>query len=149
MKKYESNLHLFELKKNKSDFLKSIVENSEDAYKVMKQFYHDDIDIYESFFILLLDSGNNTIGYAKISQGGIVGTTMDIRIVAKYCVDSLATSVILAHNHPSGDPSPSQADIYLTNQLKEGLALLAVDVLDHLILINDSYYSMKNRGDMQ
>ena len=74
--------------------------------------------IYESVFILLLNRHNNTIGYAKISQGGVTGTVIDVKIIAKYIIDSLASGLILAHNHPSGNTRASSEDINITNKVK-------------------------------
>lgn len=137
---------LFELKKNQSEFPKVKITSSDLCANFIKQFYNDDIEIFESSFILLLNNANITIGYAKISQGGITGTVVDIRIVCKYAIDSLATSVIIAHNHPSGKLTPSVADVEMTKRLKAALKTLDVDLLDHLILTTDSYYSLKDNG---
>lgn len=137
---------LFELKKNQTDFQKVKITSSKTAHDVIRQYYSDDIEIYESFFILLLDRANNTIGYAKISQGGIAGTVVDIKIIAKYCVDSLCSGVILAHNHPSGNLMPSDADLTITKKIILALGYLDVTVLDHLILTVDSFYSFKDEN---
>ena len=82
----------------------------------------------------------------KISQGGISGTVVDTKIIAKYCVDTLCSAVILAHNHPSGNLNPSTQDIKITRKIKEGLELLDVKVLDHVILTSDSYYSFADEN---
>lgn len=146
MKEYKSNISEISLKFNKSDFKRVKVTTSEDATSVIRQFYHDDINIYESFFILLMNRSNNTIGYAKISQGGTAGTVVDCKIVAKIAVDGLASSVILAHNHPSGNKLPSQQDIEITKKLKTGLKMLDIDVLDHIILTDSEFYSLADNG---
>lgn len=135
------NVKLLELKKIQTLFPKVQITQSNVAYNFIKQFYSDDIEIFESFFILLLDRANNTISYAKISQGGVAGTLVDIKIIAKYAVDCLASSVILAHNHPSGNIQPSDSDINLTKRIKEGLKILDIHVQDHIILTNNNYYS--------
>ena len=140
------NTALYELIKNQTNFPKTKISNSEISYNFIKQFYSDDIEIYESFFLLLLNQQNHTIGYAKISQGGITGTVVDVKIIAKYVVDSLATSVILAHNHPSGNLTPSQQDILITEKVKEALSLFDTVVLDHLILTVDGFYSFADKG---
>jgi DNA repair protein RadC len=137
---------LYELRKNQTDFQKKKITSSKISAEFIKQFYTDDIEIYESFFLLLLNNQNQTIGYAKISQGGITGTVVDVRIVAKYVVDSLATGIILAHNHPSGNINPSSADISITNKVKEAMKLFDVTVVDHIILTADSYYSFSDNG---
>lgn len=129
------------VKESESDFKKVKITSSEHAHEVIKQFYHEDIEIYESFFILLLNRANETIGFAKISQGGVTGTVVDTKIIAKYCIDTLASSVILAHNHPSGNLSPSDADINVTRKIKKALEYIDTVVLDHLILSTNGYYS--------
>jgi DNA repair protein RadC len=146
MKTFKSSLELVSLKKEKSDFPRCKVTSSKDASDYIRQFFYDDIEIFESFFILLLNRANNTIGYAKISQGGIAGTVVDVRIIAKYAIESLCSGVILAHNHPSGNNQPSKEDINITQKIKEALKLFDVTVLDHVILTADNYYSMADEG---
>lgn len=139
---------LFELRKNQTEFQPVKILSSDAAYNLIKNFYSDDIEILESCFILLLNNASKAIGYAKISQGGITGTVIDVRIVAKYAVDSLATSVILAHNHPSGNLKPSQADISITEKVKNALALLDIKLIEHLILTVDGFYSFADEGHL-
>lgn len=140
-----ANLEL-KAKKTPSNFEKVKIISSNDAFKVIKQFYFDDIDIFESFFILCLNRNNQTIAYAKISQGGVAGTVVDIKLIAKYAIDCLASGVILAHNHPSGDLKPSNEDLAITKRIKEGLKILDISVLDHLILTSQGYLSFGDEG---
>lgn len=147
MKTYNSTIPELTLKKNKTEFKKTKIQNSTNAFECISKFYQDDIGIYESMFILILDRANNTIGFAKISQGGTAGTTVDVKIIAKYAVDSLASGIILAHNHPSGNVTPSQNDIKMTKKVISGLELLDVKVLDHIILADDKkFYSFADEG---
>jgi DNA repair protein RadC len=139
------NVKLLELKKLQSNFPAKQITSSKESSDFIRQFYGDDIEIFESCFILLLNN-NTTIGYAKISQGGISSTIVDVRIVAKYAIDSLATGVILCHNHPSGSIAPSHQDINLTEKLLQGLRILDIRLLDHVILTKDSYYSFSDNG---
>ncbi len=139
---------LYELRKNQTDFPKMKIKDANDSAEFIKQFYQGDIEIYESFFLLLLNNNNQTIGYAKISQGGVTSTVVDVKIIAKYVVDSLATGIILAHNHPSGNLNPSTADINITAKIKEAMKFFDVTVLDHIILTADSFYSFSNNGLM-
>jgi DNA repair protein RadC len=148
VKTYNSSMSEISLKFKKSDFQKVKITKSKDAVDVIRQFYHDDISIYESVFILLLNRANNTIGYAKISQGGTAGTVVDVKIVAKFAVDGLASGVIMAHNHPSGNTQPSKQDKDLTEQVKNGLKLLDVQLLDHIILTENDFYSLADEGDI-
>lgn len=134
---------MFEIRKVanfQTEFPQVKITSSKDAHNFISQFYGDDIEVYESFFILLLNFANKTIGYAKISQGGVSGTVIDGKIVAKYAVEALASGVILAHNHPSGNTQPSQADIDLTKKMREGLKNLDIQVLDHIILCAEEKY---------
>ena len=140
-----ANLEL-KAKKTPSNFEKVKIVSSKDAFKVIKQFYFDDIDIFESFFILCLNRNNQTIAYAKISQGGVNGTVVDIKLIAKYAIDCLASGVILAHNHPSGNLKPSNEDLAITKRIKEGLKILDISVLDHLILTSQGYLSFGDEG---
>lgn len=138
----------YSLKAEKSDFPKVKIRRSADAAEFIRQFYSDDIEIYESCFILLLNRQNMTVGYAKISQGGIAGTVVDVKIVCKYVVDSLCSNVIIAHNHPSGVLKPSDADIKLTENLSRALGYLDSRLCDHVILTADSYLSLADEGLM-
>lgn len=120
---------------------------SADAEKFARQFYHDDIAIYESAFIILLNQGNMTIGWAKIAQGGVSSTIVDVRLVAKYAIDALASSVIFVHNHPSGQLRPSIQDDSLTRKMAEGLALLDIKLHDSLIIgPQHGFYSFRDEG---
>lgn len=144
--KNTNKLKVYSLKKNETEFENRQIKSSKDAVDYIRQFYSDDIEIYESFFLLMLNRSMKTIGYVKISQGGIIGTVVDPIIVAKYAVDSLSTNIILAHNHPSGNTKPSQADINLTSRIKEGLKLFGISVSDHVILTKESHFSFSDEG---
>jgi len=145
---YKSKLDRYELRKVAEDFPRAKIFGSKDSETYIRQFYFDDLEVYESFFILLLNRNNNTIGYAKISQGGVSGTVVDVKIICKYAVESLASSVILAHNHPSGNLTPSDADSQMTTKVKSALKTLDIQCLDHIILTADSYFSFADNGVM-
>ena len=148
MKEYKSTISEFSLKYTKTDIQKTKITTSESSYSVIKKFYFDDINIYESFFILLLNKANNTTGFAKISQGGTAGTVVDIKIIAKYAVDSLSSAVIICHNHPSGNITPSETDINITKKIKDVLLLLDIKLIDHIILSENNYYSFADNGNL-
>jgi len=103
---------------------------------------------YESFCILLLNRANKVLKTIRISDGGITGTVVDQRRVFKLALDHNATSIILGHNHPSGQLTPSDADIQLTKKLKEAGVVLDVPVLDHIIVGDGNYYSFADEGIM-
>lgn len=142
MKNSSQNLPFIELSSVQSDFPKVKISTSSQAADFIRQFYTGDIDIFESSFILLLNRQNLTIGFAKLSQGGINSTIIDPRIVAHYAVKALATSVILCHNHPSGNILPSDSDIQLTKKVFAGLELLDIILLDHIIITSDGFHSI-------
>ena len=139
----------FELKKLQSEFPAVKINSIKDAEQVIRQFYGDDLEIFESCFILLLNNSNLTIGYAKISQGGITGTVADTRLVFATALKAAATSVILSHNHPSGALVPSRRDINLTEQMKKAGEILDVKLLDHIIIGHENeFLSMADNGDL-
>ena len=148
MKKYKTTISEYSLKYTKSEIQKTKITTSESASKVIRQFYFDDINIYESFFILLLNRANITTGFAKISQGGTAGTYVDVKIIAKYAVESLCSAVIICHNHPSGNIKPSEADINTTKKVKDALLLLDISLIDHIILSENDFYSFADNGNL-
>jgi DNA repair protein RadC len=141
-----ATLEKISLKKDPTNFERVKITSSNDSAKYIRQFYSDDIEIFESFFILLLNRQNKTIGYAKISQGGVAGTVVDAKIVLKYIVDTLASAVILCHNHPSGNLNPSTQDLEITKKLSQAAKLVDSQVIDHIILTPDSFYSFADNG---
>lgn len=148
MNHLSDNLPRFELASVQSDFPRIKIQSSEAAANFIRRFYTGDIDIFESSFVLLLNSQNLTIGYAKLSQGGIQGTIMDPRLVAHYAVKCLASAVIIAHNHPSGALKPSEADLTLTKKINSGLDLLDIKLLDHVIITSEGFYSLLDNGQL-
>ena len=132
------------LKSKKTDLETKKISCSQDAYEVAKQFFSDDINIYESCFILCLNRANITVQFAKISQGGVSGTTVDTKIVCKYAIESLASGVIFIHNHPSGDINPSSSDILVYERLEKALNVFDIDLIDSIIISDKKYYSFKD-----
>ena len=101
---------------------------------------------HEEFWILLLNRNNLVIDKLMVSQGGLAGTVIDVRIILKMALDKLATSIILCHNHPSGNLIPSEADKEITRKIKEAGKHMDIPVLDHLIIGNDAYFSFADEG---
>ena len=101
---------------------------------------------HEEFWLLLLDRGNRLIESLPISKGGLHGTVADPKVIFKAALDRRASSIILCHNHPSGQLRPSQEDIHLTRKLTEGAKLLDIAVHDHLIVAAGGYYSFADNG---
>lgn len=148
MREYKSYSREYKLKSEQKDFKQVKISSSEDAYKYASQFYFDDIDIYESVFVILLNTAGNTIGYAKISQGGINLCSVDKKLVCKYAIESLASAVILVHNHPTGKTMPSKQDEGVTKEVSDALSIVGCKLLDHIIITRDSHYSFQDNGQL-
>lgn len=103
---------------------------------------------YEEFWLLLLDRGNRLMSRWKVSQGGMHGTVADPKLIFREALDQRASSVILCHNHPSGQLRPSAEDIQLTRKLVEGGRFLDITVQDHLIVTNTGYFSFADNGQL-
>ena len=121
-----------------------IVNSSKDAYHAIKSQF---VDLnHEEFWILLLNRANKITSRHLISKGGQAGTVADPKIIFNTALQNHASSVILAHNHPSGNLRPSQADIDLTRKLKSAGAFLDIPVLDHLIITDNGFFSFTDEG---
>ena len=122
------------------------ISSSRDAFEILKS---ELLDLpHEEFWILLLNRANRVIKKHQVSQGGEAGTVADPKIIFKVAMEELASGIIVAHNHPSGNLSASQADLQLTQRLKDGGKLLEIQVLDHLIVAGHKYFSFADEGLM-
>lgn len=101
---------------------------------------------HEEFWIIYLNNSNKVIDKLQLSKGGITGTLVDVRLVMKKAIEVGATSIILSHNHPSGNLSPSTADKNLTTKLKTAGESLDIKILDHVIVTEKSYFSFADEG---
>lgn len=143
MKTYKSNLPEITLRLKKGNVLKSKITSSKDAVNIFRQIWDvDTLPIYESIIVIYLNRANNTIGWYKVSQGGLSGTVIDNRLILSTALNCLASGIILCHNHPSGNINPSEADVKVTKKLKQAAEFMDINIVDHLILTEDSYYSM-------
>lgn len=122
------------------------ISSSEDAYKYVR----DNLEFRkkEHFYTIFLNSKNDIIATEEISIGDLTSTIVNPREVFRPAIKKSASSIIIIHNHPSGNPTPSKEDIIITNRLVECGKLLDIKVLDHLIIGNDSYYSFKKEAKM-
>jgi len=137
-------LELGNRKRGQDALTREKVAGSKDVFEL----FHGEIadSPYESFWVLLLNRANRVIRKVNISEGGISGTVADPKKIFKMSLDHNASSLILCHNHPSGNTQPSEADIRLTRKLKEAGLLLDLPVLDHLIVGGESYFSFADEG---
>ncbi len=118
------------------------VSCSKDAYKLFRENWDDlTINLQEEFKILLLDRNNHCMGIVPISKGGVSGTLVDPKLVFSSALKARACSLVLGHNHPSSNTTPSQADKNLTEKLIKGGKLLDLSVLDHIIVTDETYSS--------
>jgi DNA repair protein RadC len=101
---------------------------------------------YEEFRILFLNRANHIIDSMKISQGGTIGTIIDIKIILKNAITRFAQGIIVAHNHPSGNITPSESDIDITQKIKKSATILDISLLDHIIIANYDYFSFADNG---
>jgi len=125
------------------------LNSSREVFQVFSETWDSGkIELLEQFKVLLLNRGNRVIGLFEVSSGGISGAIADPKLVFGTALKACASAIVLAHNHPSGNLRPSQADIDLTKKMKAGGRLLDIDVLDHLIITTEGYYSFGDEGMM-
>lgn len=123
------------------------VNNSKDSYDILLDSWDKNIiELQEEFKILLLNRGNIVLGVYPMSKGGVSGTIVDAKLVFSVALKCNASSIIIAHNHPSGGLIPSKADKLITEKLKEAGKYLDVVLLDHLIITKDDFYSFSDSG---
>lgn len=123
---------------------KTVITGSKDVFELMQPVLGE--LGHEEFWVLYLSNSNKVLGKQNISKGGITGTVVDSRIVFKNALEQLATSIVLCHNHPSGNINPSDADIRLTKKIKDAGNVMDIKVLDHLIVTEKEYYSFMDKG---
>ena len=122
------------------------ITSSNKAAEILKDIWSSQMDFREEFIVLLLDRANKVLGYQLISKGGISGTIVDIRLILASAIESLASGIIIAHNHPSGNLSPSHQDKSITQKIKEAGKTMDIQLLDHIIITRDGYYSFADEG---
>ena len=117
---------------------------SKDAYDIMLPTF---VDLpHEEFWLLILNRANLVIKKELISRGGVSGTVVDTKIIFKAAVENYACSIIVCHNHPSGNLKPSEADIRITKNIKDAGKLMEIPLLDHLIITENGFYSFADEG---
>ncbi len=123
------------------------VNSSKDIYHILRQLWDENkIEMLEEFKVLLLNRGNRIIGLYEVSSGGITGTVADPRLILAAALKSLSVAIVLCHNHPSGNLTPSRADEQMTRKIKEAAAFHDITVLDHIILTSEAYLSFADEG---
>ena len=139
-------LELGKRRGNSDPVQRPVIHSSSDVYRI---FYPLLCDLpHEELWIALTNRSSLVIEKVKISQGGISETSADLRIILKAAINALAVGIILCHNHPSGNPRPSRQDDLLTQHLRDAARLLEIQLLDHIVLADGSYYSYSDEGTL-
>ncbi len=120
------------------------ISSSKDAFTLFQSLIGD--ANVEEFWALYLNQGNYVVRKEQISKGGISYTAVDVRVILKIALEEMATGIFLAHNHPSGNLNPSQADKNLTRKIKEAATTFDIEIMDHLIVTQKSYFSFADEG---
>lgn len=139
-------LELGKRRREQEAAVKKLVKTSQEAYEQLRESFED--KPHEEFWILMLNKANRVIGKELVSKGGLTGTIADQRVIFKKAIDVSACGLIMAHNHPSGNANPSQADLLLTRKMVEAGKILDIAVLDHLIITEKEYYSFADEGNL-
>lgn len=125
------------------------IVRSSDVVRILRDIWEPGtIEYREQFYVLYLSRNNDVLGYLLHSMGGVAGTTVDAKQILAVALKANASSIILAHNHPSSNLRPSAADTDITQKIVSGASLLDVSVLDHIILTQESYFSFADEGIM-
>jgi DNA repair protein RadC len=127
--------------------LRPKIRTSKDTYEILLESWDDSkIEFVEQFKVILLNRANKVLGIFEVSTGGVAGTVADPKVIFAAAIKTNASGVILSHNHPSGNLIASKSDIELTKRLKEGGRLLEIDLLDHVIISAEGYFSFADEG---
>nr|WP_319572976.1 DNA repair protein RadC [uncultured Draconibacterium sp.] len=137
-------LELGKRRKEADVFNKKQITGSKDAAEYFQPMLGD--LNHEEFWILLLNRGNRIIDSFMVSQGGISGTVIDVRLILKNALDKMASAIILCHNHPSGTMQASNADLNITRKIKSAAEIMDISVLDHIIIGQNNYLSLADEG---
>ena len=123
------------------------IKNSKKSFELMlNEWEQDKLQMQEEAKILLLNRSNKVLGIYSLAKGGLTSCIVDVRIILSIALKTLATGIILFHNHPSGNLKPSKADLDITKKLKNFCDLLDISLLDHLIITKDNYFSFADEG---
>lgn len=124
------------------------IKCSQDAYNLLRKeaFAPNTIEYKEYVKLVLLNRANKVIGFTTISEGGMDGSIVDIRLIFQIALLTHSSAIMLAHNHPSGTLRPSRQDDFITKRLKEAAQLMDITLCDHLIVCENGYYSYADEG---
>lgn len=125
------------------------IKNSNDVVQVLRSIFNaDTLQWTEEFIVVCLNRAHKVIGYYKVGSGGFSGVVCDVKVIMTMALQSAASSLIVAHNHPSGNLKPSEADKTMTDKINGACKLLDMTLLDHIILTADASYSFAEEGQL-
>ncbi|WP_286845146.1 JAB domain-containing protein [Proteiniphilum sp. UBA5346] len=139
-----------EIKVSYSDKVKAnerpTITCSRDASRIFREAHKDCMQHHEECYVMFLNRANRVLGIMLVGVGGMSGTVVDIRIILQTALKVNCSGICLAHNHPSGALRPSPQDVFLTKKLKEACGLMDIQLLDHIIVTEESYVSLADEG---
>ena len=145
MKKYKFPKIKVKVSVTKGD--KVTITSPEKMVEVMRSIFDADTILWtEEVIMVCLNRANDVVGYYRVSSGGFSGTILDPRVVMTIALNNASSSIILAHNHPSGNLKPSEGDKAITEKIRKACAFFDMNLLDHLIITDESYLSFKEEG---
>lgn len=126
---------------------KKKISCSRDVFEILSQLFNvDTLELKEEAIAIFLNRANKTLGWYRISTGGVSGTVMDVRPVLAIAIKSASSGLIIAHNHPSGNMQPSKSDEEITKKFRDAGKLIDCILLDHLIICENNYFSFADNG---
>jgi DNA repair protein RadC len=134
-------------RRRNADLERIEVKTSSDVFEIMQPVIGD--LPHEEFWVLFLNRSNRVIDKTLISSGGVSGTTVDVRIIMKLAIDKLASGLILVHNHPSGNLTPSAEDKNITKRITDAAKLLDMSIMDHVVIGDKDYISFRDKGILE
>lgn len=132
--------------RTRKEFLGKVTSSRDAADFIRRTFRAGSLELQEHFITLYLNQAHEILGYYNHTVGGINATIADRRLILATALASASVAILVSHNHPSGNLKPSQPDIDLTRKLKEGAKILDIQLLDHIIITKNSYYSFADKG---
>jgi len=150
MTEYKTQIPMVYLARESTNFPKWKITNSKDIFRYIQDntIYDKTMTTQEEAWVLYLNNANNLIGLTQVSIGGITGTVVDIKKIFATGILLLATQIICIHNHPSGCLTPSELDKNLCKRIKETGAIMDIQLLDFIIVTEDSYRSFADNGEL-
>jgi len=124
------------------------LNDSKKVYDYLLDVWTGNIEYFEEFVVVFLNRHNKALGWKKISQGGVAGTVVDVKLILQGAILANASGIVLAHNHPSGNTRPSEGDLALTKKIQAACKFMDINIIDHIIVTTENYYSFADEGNL-